>query len=82
MVVLLGYRFPNFSGSYEKMYARVAKEEQCLLIPDLLDGILSDPAMRSDEIHPNARGYELMAERMRAPLRKLLRKAATARGKA
>jgi acyl-CoA thioesterase-1 len=72
MVVLLGFRFPNIGPSYEKMYARVAKEEGCLLVPDLLDGILRDPAMKSDEIHPNARGYALMAERVAKPLAKLL----------
>ncbi|HVT43839.1 MAG TPA: arylesterase [Thermoanaerobaculia bacterium] len=75
MVVILGFRFPSFGPSYETMYERVASEEKCLLIPDLLDGVLSDPALRSDAIHPNARGYELMAERVSGPLRKLMAKA-------
>ena len=73
MVVLLGFRFPSLGGSYEKMYERVADEEHCLLIPDLLDGILSDPALKSDEIHPNAKGYQLMAERVKRPVEKLLK---------
>jgi len=75
MVVLLGYRFPSFGASYEKMYERVAHDEGCLLIPDMLDGILSDPNLKSDEIHPNARGYQLLADRVEGPLRKLMRKA-------
>jgi len=75
MVVLLGFRFPTLGPSYEDMYERVADEEGCLLIPDLFDGILRDPALRSDAIHPNARGYRVMAERVAAPCRKLLRKA-------
>ena len=75
MVVLLGFRFPSLSASYETMYARVAKDERCLLIPDLLDGILSNPTLKSDEIHPNARGYALMAERIAPPVAKLLEKA-------
>jgi len=75
MVVLLGFRFPTLGPSYENMYERVADEEGCLLIPDLLDGILRDPALRSDAIHPNARGYRVMAERVAAPCRKLLQKA-------
>ena len=79
MVVLLGYRFPTFGPSYEDMYERVAEEEHCLLIPDLLDGILSDPALKSDEIHPNARGYALIAERVAGPVKKLLRRADGAR---
>ena len=75
MVVLLGFRFPSLGANYEEMYERVADEERCLLIPDLLDGILSDPKLKSDEIHPNARGYQLMAERIASPCRKLIDRA-------
>jgi lysophospholipase L1-like esterase len=53
----------------------VAHDEGCLLIPDVLHGILNDPALKSDEIHPNARGYQLMAERIAGPVGKLIRKA-------
>lgn len=74
MVVLLGFRFPSLGANYEEMYERVAREEQCLLVPDMLDGILADPALKSDQIHPNARGYALMAERVAKPLRKVLTK--------
>ncbi|HET7436690.1 MAG TPA: arylesterase [Thermoanaerobaculia bacterium] len=79
MVVLLGYRFPSVTANYEGMYARVAKEERCLLIPDLLNGIISNPSLKSDEIHPNAAGYQLMAERVAGPFGKLLKKAKQAR---
>ena len=79
MVVLLGFRFPSLSANYGAMYERVAEEEKALLIPDMLDGILSDPALKSDEIHPNGRGYGLMAERVEEPLRKLIQKADSAR---
>lgn len=74
-VVLLGFRFPTIGPSYEAMYERIASEESCLLVPDLLDGILSDPSMRSDDIHPNGRGYALMAERIAGPLRKMITRA-------
>jgi len=79
MVVILGYRFPSFKANYEKMYARVAKEEGSFLIPDLLDGITSDRELKSDEIHPNARGYQLMAERVAGEMRKLIAKANAAK---
>lgn len=75
MVVLLGFRFPNIGPSYESMYARVAKEEGCLLVPDMLAGILRDPTLKSDEVHPNGRGYALMADRVAGPLEKLLTRA-------
>ena len=79
MVVLLGFEFPSLNANYDAMYERVAEEEKCLLVPDLLAGILRDPALKSDEIHPNARGYELMAERIAEPLRELIDKADASR---
>lgn len=79
MVVLLGFRFPSLSADYEGMYERVASEEGALLIPDLLDDILSDPSLKSDEIHPNGRGYALIAERVAGPFEALIRKADAAR---
>jgi len=75
MVALLGFKFPSLNANYEKMYERVADQEGCLLIPGTLKGILTEPALKSDEIHPNARGYQLMAERVSGPFQKLLRKA-------
>ncbi len=79
MIVLLGFRFPSLTADYEKMYSRVAAEEGCLFIPRLLRGIITDPSLKSDEIHPNARGYQIMAERISGPCRKLIKKANTTR---
>lgn len=79
IVVLLGFRFPSLSVNYEKMYSRVASDERCLLISGPLKGILTNPSLKSDEIHPNARGYQMMAERISGPMRKLIAKANRAR---
>ena len=79
MVVLLGFEFPSLGPSYAGMYERVADDEECLLIPDLMEGILNNQSMKSDEIHPNARGYDLMAERVGPPLKKLIERANDAR---
>ena len=79
MVVLLGFRFPSLTADYEAMYKRVAKDEGCLLVGRVLRGILNDSSLKSDAIHPNARGYALMAERIASPCRKLIAKADRAR---
>lgn len=79
MVVLLGFSFPSITADYEGMYETVARGEGCLLVPGSLKGILTDPKLKSDEIHPNAQGYALMAERVSEPFRKLLAKADSAR---
>ena len=79
MVVLLGFTFPSLSESYEDMYERVAREEKALLIPEILEDILSSPSLRSDPIHPNASGYAEIADRIAGPFAKLLRQADAAR---
>ncbi len=79
MVMLLGFSFPSMSANYARMYERIARDERCLLVPDVLDGILSKPELKSDEIHPNGKGYRLMAERLEGPTLKLVRKADKAR---
>lgn len=79
MVVLLGFSFPSLSADYEGMYETVAREEGCLLVPGSLKGILNDPKLKSDEIHPNAQGYQLMAERIAGPVQTLIAKAESAR---
>ena len=75
MVVLLEFKFPSLDANYEKMYERVAEEEGCLLVEGAMKGILTDPKLKSDQIHPNGQGYALMAERIGPPLKKLLAKA-------
>ncbi len=72
-VILLGFRFPSLSADYEAMYKRVAKDDRCLFVANVLSGILTNPELKSDEIHPNARGYQLMADRVAGPLQKVMR---------
>ena len=79
MVVVLGFRFPSLNANYEAMYERVAEDSGALLVEGVLKGILNEPSLKSDAIHPNARGYALMAERLEKPLRGLLEAANDAR---
>jgi acyl-CoA thioesterase-1 len=72
-VILLGFRFPSLNADYEAMYQRLAKSERCLLVANVLSGILTHPELKSDEVHPNARGYQLMADRIAGPLQRVMR---------
>jgi len=74
-VILLGFRFPSLNADYEAMYQRVAKDERCFFVANVLSGILTHPELKSDEVHPNARGYQLMADRIAGPLQKVVRAA-------
>ncbi|WP_309496419.1 GDSL-type esterase/lipase family protein [Sulfurovum sp.] len=46
------------------LYEEIAEEENIPLISGLLAEILSDPSLKSDQIHPNALGYKQMAEKI------------------
>lgn len=46
------------------IYAALAKEEGVLLIDAVFAEVLSDGALRADRIHPNAKGYRIMAVRI------------------
>jgi lysophospholipase L1-like esterase len=45
------------------MYREVCRETQALLIPDIFEGIIGDKHLMSDPIHPNGRGYAIMAQK-------------------
>lgn len=51
-----------FGLSALKLYEEVAEEEEIPLLSGILANILSQPSLKSDQIHPNALGYKKMAE--------------------
>jgi acyl-CoA thioesterase-1 len=83
-VVLGGMTLPPNYGSeyvraFEAVYPRLAKELDAALIPFLLEGVAARPELLSDEIHPNAKGNEIVAEVVMKVLEPLLRKESSAR---
>ena len=55
-------RLTPFGLSAMDIYEEVAKEENVPLLSGLLSDILSEPSLKSDQIHPNAAGYKEMAQ--------------------
>ncbi len=51
------------------LYEDLAEEENIPLLKGMLADILSQPSLKSDQIHPNAMGYKLMAEKIYEKLR-------------
>lgn len=73
-VVVLGeIRAPGPTPDFGSLYRRLARRHGALLVPNLLAGILTNPALKSDPIHPNEKGYRIMAERIAQALEPLLR---------
>jgi acyl-CoA thioesterase I len=60
-VMLLGHQgWLPYSQSVAH-YKRIAEARRTAFVPDILRGILDEPALRSDNIHPNDAGYQKMA---------------------
>jgi len=77
-VVLAGMKLPpNYGAAYtsqfEALFPELAKEQGAALIPFLLEGVAARPELnQADGIHPNARGYERVADNVMAVLLTLL----------
>jgi len=53
-----------FGLSALDIYEEVAEEEGVPLLSGMLADILSDPSLKSDQIHPNTKGYKVMTEKI------------------
>ena len=68
-VVLISVPKPALFGGNAEFYRRIAKDFGLPLEDDVLHEVLRDNALKSDPIHPNARGYRRIAEEIAALLR-------------
>ena len=64
MVVLAAIRVGLFVDEYYDGFKKVALKRKALLIPDIMKGIFGNPDLKSDELHPNAKGYAIIAEKV------------------
>ena len=68
-VVLLGVPKFGLFLSAAPEYREIAESMNVLFIEDLLPDVLSDRDLKSDTIHPNAAGYQVMAESIHSVLK-------------
>jgi lysophospholipase L1-like esterase len=72
-VILVGLSFGVLTDTYGDRYEDLARRTSSGLVPDILAGILGQPDLMADHIHPNDRGYRMMADRIEPALRELLK---------
>ncbi len=72
-VVLIGIRGAGLMGDAEG-FEELAEQKEVKLVSNILDGILSQPSLMSDYVHPNDAGYAKIAERLEKELRPLMGK--------
>lgn len=51
--------------TYTKIQKQIAAEYNTLFVPGIMDGIYNKQALKSDQIHPNAAGYKIVAEKVK-----------------
>ncbi|AIT08671.1 GDSL family lipase [Candidatus Francisella endociliophora] len=61
LVVIGGIDFPYYSKDYADDYIKFAKDNGCLLVPNILDGLFGHSDLMVDRVHPNAKGYTIVA---------------------
>lgn len=71
-VVVVGLSLGILTDRYGDRYEALARRQSAGLVPDVLDGIIGRPELMADQIHPNDRGYALMADRIEPALRGLV----------
>jgi acyl-CoA thioesterase-1 len=57
---------------YHKDLKRLAARTGSIFIPYLMKDIIQDASLKSDQMHPNAKGYEIVAERVYRAIEKYL----------
>jgi lysophospholipase L1-like esterase len=64
MVAIADISVGMFLRDYRIALSRLAREKQAIFIPSILGGIITNPSMKSDFLHPNAAGYRIIAQRI------------------
>ena len=62
----------SLMGRYSRAYKKLAQEKGAVFVPGILDGILGKRNLMSDQIHPNAAGYKIVAEKVEKEIKPYL----------
>ncbi len=71
-VVLVGINPGVLTDPFDSGFEEIARRTQSVFVPDVLDGILGNSDLMSDPIHPNDRGYAMMAARIEDAVKTLM----------
>ena len=76
--LLAGMRAPpnlgrDYAAEYEPAFERLARKHEAILYPFFLDGVAADATLnQGDGLHPNARGVEVIVERILPYVKRLI----------
>ncbi len=73
IVLLLGIRGGVLRDNFDAEFKKLHTTYQTAYVSNVLDGLLGDQTLMSDNIHPNDLGYAKVADRVEPVLKQLLR---------
>jgi len=72
LVVVGGIEVPLFDRGFDDAYEKLQRKTGCLLIPNVLKGLIGKHDLMADRIHPNGEGYKIMAQRFHKEIKPYL----------
>ena len=79
IVVLVHIKLGLWSDHYLEEYENIAERHGAVLVPNVMQGVFGRPSMMYDQIHPNGKGYAVIAERIAEVVEPVLVRADAAR---
>lgn len=73
MAVYLAIDPPGVGDNWAMAIQHLCKEEGVLYVPNVMKGLWGDSSLMADQIHPNGKGYKIMAERVLTSIRPYIR---------
>ncbi len=64
MVALVDISAGMFFKEYRGAFKKLAWQKKAIFVPEVLSKIITNPATKSDFLHPNQRGYKIVAGRI------------------
>jgi acyl-CoA thioesterase I len=80
LIILAGQKMPpnmgeDYGGKFENIFPEIARENETLLVPFLLEGVGGKPDLNlPDQVHPTAEGQKILAKNVWAILKPALEK--------
>ncbi|MDB9944484.1 GDSL-type esterase/lipase family protein [bacterium] len=73
VMVLLSVRGGIFGDPYDEMYEVLAEKYGAIHVPNVLEDILLRPEFTYDQLHPNDKGYTIVADRVEDAMRNVMK---------
>jgi len=72
MVAIVDISAGMFLREYRLAFYNLARQKNTIFVPAVLSGIITNPSMKSDFLHPNGNGYKKIAERVSTAIKPYL----------